>query len=104
MKNLFLISALALSTSAFAASPKCSKYAGASVVKFAVSEGIVADRSEFDSNWGEAGVEIILKNGWQEEIHSFGDGSGFIIATFHALSSKCILKKIETAQDDQDWD
>lgn len=104
MKTLFLMSLLVLSTSLFAATPKCSKYAAAAVVKFAVNEGISESAAEFESNWEESGVEVEAKNGWQEEIHYFGNGSGFIIATVHALPSKCILKKIETAQDDQDWD
>ena len=102
MKTILLLSVFAFSSQAIAVQDKCYITAKDAAFKYAVSEEMVSTMDEFGMLFGNEHIELDINNGWQKEYWAFGDGSKFILITVDAVMSKCFVKKIEIAQDDQD--
>lgn len=103
MKTIFAMSLMLLSLTSFAGT-KCYKSAFNAAANQAMIDGYIEKVSEFVNAFGNEHNEYEHYGSWQKEFFYFGDGSAFYIVEVHSVGTKCFVKKVEFAQDDQDWD
>jgi hypothetical protein len=103
MKTILALSLMLISLTSFAGT-KCYNTAFNAAANQAVIDGYIENVSEFVSAFGNEFDDYEHNGSWQREFFNFGNGSSFYIVEVHSVGTKCFVKKVEFAQDDQDWD
>lgn len=95
---------MCLSLNAFASQDKCYDVAREAAFHF-VKDEEVTTIDDFSNYYGDEAVEVYKQNnGWQKEFWSFANYSQIIFVEVHSVTTNCHVKKVESGQNDQDWE
>lgn len=105
MKNLVIFATLLFSLNAMADSVcyNRAKMAAFSFVK-KDTNGEIATMSDFEDIYSSDMVDVYYMKEWQKEFWSFYNTSAIVNVEVDFKANKCVVKKVELVQNDQDED